>query len=398
MSGIPSIQKNTVFLAGPMTGIARYNEPAFREYAERWRKSGWAVVSPVETQDELWQEKYGRPFNWESERCDYGDPRLPELIRRETIQLATCSGIALMPGWEKSRGARQELLIAQACGLRLYMADTMGAAILPDVQTVIDMDLLVPKVESEALQALDGVLGIRPLDDGSWVFNGTAFKSVADALQGMLSQAKSEATENVLAEANRALRGTGLKASLQTADAKGGMYVGGAPFPSRGVGRKSWAALKTEILGEPETSKPTNPKDAIGSNKVPLHLWPETASALGSLACLEGALKYGRSNFREIGVRASIYYDACRRHIDFWFEGEDNDPDSGLPHIAHALACLAIIVDAEAAGKLNDDRQVQGGFRALMDRLTPHVPRLKQLHQEKAPKHYTIADSRPEAG
>jgi len=144
-----------------------------------------------------------------------------------------------------------------------------------------------------------------------------------------------------------------------------------------------------------ETTKPTNPKDLIGSGKLPLHLWPETATALGSLGLLDGMLKYGRTNWRVAGVRASIYVDAAKRHLNFYFEGEDNDPDSGLPHLAHALACLAILVDAKAAGKLNDDRQVAGGYRALMTELTPHVARLKELHAAKDPKHYTIADSAP---
>ncbi|ATI15718.1 hypothetical protein [Bordetella phage vB_BbrM_PHB04] len=141
-------------------------------------------------------------------------------------------------------------------------------------------------------------------------------------------------------------------------------------------------------------NKPTNPKDAIGSGKLPLHLWPTTATALGALGLLDGMLKYGRSNFREIGVRASIYYDAACRHLNAWFEGEEVDPDSGLPHLAHALACLAILVDAQAAGKLNDDRMVAGGYRALVTELTPHVARLKALHAGKDPKHYTIADNR----
>lgn len=144
-------------------------------------------------------------------------------------------------------------------------------------------------------------------------------------------------------------------------------------------------------------SKPANPKDLIGSGKLPLHLWPTTATALGAMGLLDGMLKYGRSNFREIGVRASIYYDAALRHLGAWFEGEDLDPDSGLPHLAHALACLAILVDAQAAGKLNDDRMVAGGYRALVTELTPHVARLKALHAGKDPKHYTIADSRAAA-
>lgn len=143
------------------------------------------------------------------------------------------------------------------------------------------------------------------------------------------------------------------------------------------------------------TSKPTNPKDGIGANKLPLHLWPSTATAMGCVGLANGALKYGRSNFRCIGIRASIYVDAAKRHIDAWFEGEECDPDDGVPHMAAALACLAIIVDAQAAGKMNDDRAVAGGYRALVDSLTPHVARLKALHAGKDPKHYTIADNQP---
>lgn len=140
-------------------------------------------------------------------------------------------------------------------------------------------------------------------------------------------------------------------------------------------------------------SKPTNPKDIIGGDKLPLHLWPTTATALGSLALLDGCLKYGRSNFRVMGVRSSIYYDAALRHLMAWFEGEDSAPDSGLPHLGHALACLAIIVDAQAVGKLNDDRMVHGGFHTTVDAMTQHVARLKALHADKAPKHFNISDN-----
>jgi len=95
-------------------------------------------------------------------------------------------------------------------------------------------------------------------------------------------------------------------------------------------------------------------------------------------------------------VRASIYADACKRHIDAWFEGEEVDPDDGVPHLAAALCCLAIIVDARAAGKLNDDRMIEGGYRKLVTELTPHVARLKALHAAKNPRHYTIKDNTKE--
>lgn len=140
--------------------------------------------------------------------------------------------------------------------------------------------------------------------------------------------------------------------------------------------------------------KDTNPKDAIGSNKIPIHLWPQTATIAGALGLLDGMLKYGRANWREAGIRMSIYVDALCRHTFAMFEGEDVDPDSGLPHECHALACLAIIVDARAAGKLTDDRQYPGGYRKYLTEMTPHVARLKALHASKNPHHYTIQDVR----
>jgi len=140
--------------------------------------------------------------------------------------------------------------------------------------------------------------------------------------------------------------------------------------------------------------KNTNPKDFIGANKVPLHLFPETATIYGALALLDGMLKYGRSNWREAGVRASIYYDACRRHINAWFEGENIDPDSGLPHLAHAIACLAILIDAYACNNLRDDRMYPGGYRKLINEMTKEVARLKELHKDRNPKHWTIEDKK----
>lgn len=140
-------------------------------------------------------------------------------------------------------------------------------------------------------------------------------------------------------------------------------------------------------------NKPTNPKDFIGSDKIPFHLWPETASALASLAMLEGGLKYGRNNYRAIGVRASIYYDAARRHLNAWMETENTAPDSGVHHLGHALACLGILVDGIATGNLNDDRHYPGGYNKMIEVITPEVARIKAKYADRKPKHYTIADT-----
>ena len=140
-----------------------------------------------------------------------------------------------------------------------------------------------------------------------------------------------------------------------------------------------------------------NPKDAIGSLKLPLHLWPAEATALGSLGMLEGELKYGRNNFiAGDGVIASIYVAACKRHLDAWFEGEETSPDTDSPHLGNALACLAIIVKARAHGKLIDDRNftpAPGSYRRFIESITGHVGRLKNLFKDKRPRHFTIADN-----
>ena len=146
------------------------------------------------------------------------------------------------------------------------------------------------------------------------------------------------------------------------------------------------------MTGNP--AKDTNPKAAIGATKVPYHLWPETATILGAMAFLEGALKYGRMNYRPMGAKASIYYDACRRHLTAWFEGEEKDPQSGLPHLGHALACLAILVDTQANGTMEDDRNYSGGYFKVLESMTPEVSRLKDKYADwETPHHWTIQDA-----
>ena len=104
-------------------------------------------------------------------------------------------------------------------------------------------------------------------------------------------------------------------------------------------------------------SKPSNPKDALGILKAPMSTVPMPVIAELGVAMLEGALKYGRHNYRVIGVRASVYYDAVMmRHLPAWWEGEDDDPDSGISHVTKAIASLVVLRDAMINGNWVDDR------------------------------------------
>lgn len=108
-----------------------------------------------------------------------------------------------------------------------------------------------------------------------------------------------------------------------------------------------------------------NPKTAVGATKVPLHLVPPVASHYLALAFKDGAAKYGPYNWREHRVSASVYYGAARRHLDAWWDGEDESPDALVHHLGHVMACCAIVLDAMTVGKLNDDRPSPGATPRL---------------------------------
>ena len=108
-----------------------------------------------------------------------------------------------------------------------------------------------------------------------------------------------------------------------------------------------------------------NPKTIFGDKKIPLHLAPMSAMHAMAEGFADGAKKYGPFNWREKMVSSTVYYAAALRHLAAWFDGEEIAEDSGMPHLSHALACLAIIVDAASIGKLNDNRPPKGASGAI---------------------------------
>lgn len=104
-------------------------------------------------------------------------------------------------------------------------------------------------------------------------------------------------------------------------------------------------------------TKATNPKDAVGIRKPRFYSGMSChVRRLVSIGMMEGAMKYGRHNYRESGVRASVYYDSTNEHLDDWYEGEDIDSDSKLNHVIKAICSLYVLADAIVTGNLVDDR------------------------------------------
>ena len=95
--------RTMLYLAGPMMGLPENNFPAFNAAASLLRSQGWEVVNPVE----VGQEFFGN------------DPSTPpeKYIRADVaLILERCSAMALLPGWERSVGARCEAALAVTLG------------------------------------------------------------------------------------------------------------------------------------------------------------------------------------------------------------------------------------------------------------------------------------------
>lgn len=88
-----------VYVAGPMTGVVDLNFPAFHEAAGALRQLGCEVFNPADTAGpKTYREYLTIDLDWICRQAD---------------------AIALLPGWQNSKGARAERATAEALGLQI---------------------------------------------------------------------------------------------------------------------------------------------------------------------------------------------------------------------------------------------------------------------------------------
>jgi len=68
-----------------------------------------------------------------------------------------------------------------------------------------------------------------------------------------------------------------------------------------------------------------------------------------------GAHKYAAHNWRQ-GIDQERLLSALLRHVYAYLDGEDNDSESGLPHLAHAGCCLMFALNMHLSRPDMDNR------------------------------------------
>lgn len=114
------------YLAGPMSGIPQFNFPAFDAGAAELRALGYEVVSPAEMDDPAsrkaaMESPDGAPGSGSSDGETWGD-----FLARDVKLIADggIEAIFVLPGWERSRGARLETMVAHLVGIYVYTLDS----------------------------------------------------------------------------------------------------------------------------------------------------------------------------------------------------------------------------------------------------------------------------------
>lgn len=115
-----------------------------------------------------------------------------------------------------------------------------------------------------------------------------------------------------------------------------------------------------------------NPKDKAAKIRAPLHLIPPVALVHMAMAMKNGADKYGAYNWRDKKIEYMNYISATMRHLACAVDGEDFDQESSELHLAHAMASMAILIDAISCNKVIDNRPKKGAapvtLRAIASR------------------------------
>jgi hypothetical protein len=279
-----------VYVAGPMRGIPHFNAPAFDQAATDLRELGYEVCNPLDRD----RRYHGRHVT-DSATGDVDEAarttgfNLRDALAWDMTYIAQqADAIAVLPGWEDSRGARAEVALAHALDIAVAPVDAFDAAHHGTEHATIPFDrLILPPAPPSSVQRAD------------------AHDVEADREAG-----------------------------------------------------DTWRAVSTTPLavdGEVRVTADTGGQKGTKPERFDL-LQPEVL-ALDAILLGRGADKYDDHNYRK-GYPWSLSFAALMRHAWAFWNGEDRDPEMGVPHMTcvrfHAGALVEFLEHPDRYARFDD--------------------------------------------
>lgn len=295
--------KTTVYLAGRMRGVPEFNFPLFDEAAQKLRDLGYEVTSPAEHDRTVGFDPKGLT-GYEDLQITHGfDFR--ESLMWDLEQVAKVDEVFVLPDSENSKGTAAEIALAKALGKPVYHYK----------------ELWFTADDASA----------EPEDDYDSEFALTA------PVDFLIGGKKIGTVSNVTVEGGGVYGGASL-----TPEQLGGEFVTDGD-----------TVRFNRFTGETRTTSSTGGQKGKKLAQMSA-LDPNSILKVAEVAGF-GAEKYAKLNFMK-GYDWSLSYDALQRHIQAFWNGQDNDEESEMLHIAHAAwHCLTLISFYER-GLGTDDR------------------------------------------
>lgn len=356
-------QKPKVYCAGPMRGHADWNFPAFFAASEFLEQQGYAAINPAQLDCDA-----GYPL----ERLKLLTPEefqefLKGAMKRDLDAIQGCDALVLLPGWEKSKGARAERAVAEWAGLRVgYLWMETGDGFRLTWEDDKQRDPKKPQSDKSESEKFREFMKDKDPNDywkmirGYWTEKQTS-KPQPDPdgwiphVPGDPMPCDGDAVVDVKFNCGKVNAGNAawvwgwLGGNCDYSIAAWRPHQPQPKQPYSSDERAEWDVEKPKF-------HPNDPKGAAGAKKAPMWLLPPYALQQTAWVHKLGASKYQPYNWRDTGVCATTYISAIMRHLDAWRDGEDIDPESGVTHLAHIAASCNILMDAHQCSKLIDDR------------------------------------------
>jgi hypothetical protein len=267
------------YLAGPMSGIKAFNIPAFDHAAKILRELDFEVVSPAEVDGPVTRAQLLTSLNGDHADLPPSDGGWSAYLARDFRILADdgIEAIITLPGWKTSRGARCEVAVAEALGL-MHIELSEFIDLFPDHADLFpDHADMSVDIREEVLPWHTPVpMAVR---------NAPGFQSPRVHIEN--TQTPDEVFQSYEDNPERQRQVTG------------------------GV-KDNASKPRVDLI-------PSKPLIGVGH------------------VLAFGAKKYKPNNWR-LGLRWSDTLGSAMRHLLAFADGQDLDPETGLPHIDQALA------------------------------------------------------------